>query len=86
MMSQICIVLLAFVKAKSLVEAINIVNENKYCNGASIFTKSAKAARKFQTEIEVGQESERAWRYHIQTDLKIHYAAGKAVYKVKDKS
>ncbi|KAK6945835.1 Aldehyde dehydrogenase domain [Dillenia turbinata] len=42
-------------QAKSLEEAISIVNANKYCNGASIFTKSAVAARKFQTEIEVGQ-------------------------------
>ncbi|XP_027365464.1 methylmalonate-semialdehyde dehydrogenase [acylating], mitochondrial-like [Abrus precatorius] len=36
-------------------EAINIVNSNKYGNGASIFTTSNAAARKFQTEVEVGQ-------------------------------
>ncbi|GLU08070.1 hypothetical protein SLE2022_249990 [Rubroshorea leprosula] len=39
----------------SIEEAIDIVNKNKYGNGASIFTTSGVAARKFQTEIEVGQ-------------------------------
>ncbi|XP_057978213.1 methylmalonate-semialdehyde dehydrogenase [acylating], mitochondrial-like isoform X6 [Malania oleifera] len=39
----------------SLEEAINIVNKNRYGNGASIFTTSGITARKFQTEIEVRQ-------------------------------
>uniref|UniRef100_A0A5B7BQP4 Aldehyde dehydrogenase domain-containing protein n=1 Tax=Davidia involucrata TaxID=16924 RepID=A0A5B7BQP4_DAVIN len=39
----------------SLDEAINIVNRNKYGIGASIFTSSGAASRKFQTEIEAGQ-------------------------------
>ncbi|KAM2994214.1 hypothetical protein FF2_046212 [Malus domestica] len=42
-------------EADSLDEAISIVNRNKYGNGASIFTTSGVAARKFQTEIEAGQ-------------------------------
>lgn len=42
-------------QADSIEEAINIVNGNKYINGASIFTTSGVAARKFQTEVEVGQ-------------------------------
>ncbi|XP_057787987.1 methylmalonate-semialdehyde dehydrogenase [acylating], mitochondrial isoform X1 [Salvia miltiorrhiza] len=42
-------------QANSLDEAINIVNRNKYGNGAAIFTSSGIAARKFQTEIEAGQ-------------------------------
>ncbi|KAK9942949.1 hypothetical protein M0R45_008589 [Rubus argutus] len=42
-------------EADSLEEAISIVNKNKYGNGASIFTTSGVAARKFQTEIEAGQ-------------------------------
>ncbi|KAI9110393.1 hypothetical protein K1719_018553 [Acacia pycnantha] len=46
---------LLFMEADSLEEAINIVNRNKYGNGASIFTTSGVAARKFQTEIEAGQ-------------------------------
>ncbi|KAL9685708.1 hypothetical protein QQ045_023159 [Rhodiola kirilowii] len=48
-------VLLTMEAADSLDEAINIVNRNKYGNGASIFTTSGVAARKFQTEIEAGQ-------------------------------
>ncbi|XP_041011593.1 methylmalonate-semialdehyde dehydrogenase [acylating], mitochondrial-like isoform X2 [Juglans microcarpa x Juglans regia] len=47
--------LLLCMRAESIEEAINIVNRNKYGNGASIFTTSGVAARKFQTEIEVGQ-------------------------------
>ncbi|KAF6160655.1 hypothetical protein GIB67_019595 [Kingdonia uniflora] len=42
-------------QADSLEEAIDIVNKNKYGNGASIFTTSGVAARKFQNEIEAGQ-------------------------------
>ncbi|KAK1276894.1 hypothetical protein QJS04_geneDACA005749 [Acorus gramineus] len=44
-------------QADSLDEAIKIVNQNKYGNGASIFTTSGVAARKFQNEIEAGQAS-----------------------------
>ncbi|KAK7363052.1 hypothetical protein VNO77_05181 [Canavalia gladiata] len=46
---------LLFMEADSLEEAISIINKNKYGNGASIFTTSGVAARKFQTEIEAGQ-------------------------------
>ncbi|MED6151696.1 Methylmalonate-semialdehyde dehydrogenase [acylating], mitochondrial [Stylosanthes scabra] len=46
---------LLVMEAESLDDAINIVNQNKYGNGASIFTTSGVAARKFQTEIEAGQ-------------------------------
>ncbi|KAF2294234.1 hypothetical protein GH714_008441 [Hevea brasiliensis] len=42
-------------QADSFEEAIDIVNRNKYGNGAAIFTTSGAAARKFQTEIEAGQ-------------------------------
>ncbi|KAH0458844.1 hypothetical protein IEQ34_011658 [Dendrobium chrysotoxum] len=42
-------------QAESLEEAISIVNNNKYGNGASIFTSSGIAARKFQNDIEAGQ-------------------------------
>ncbi|XP_002518342.2 methylmalonate-semialdehyde dehydrogenase [acylating], mitochondrial isoform X1 [Ricinus communis] len=42
-------------QADTIEEAINIVNRNKFSNGASIFTSSGVAARKFQTEIEAGQ-------------------------------
>ncbi|XP_058760546.1 methylmalonate-semialdehyde dehydrogenase [acylating], mitochondrial-like isoform X1 [Vicia villosa] len=46
---------LLLTEADSLDEAIKFVNENKYGNGATIFTRSGVAARKFQTEIEAGQ-------------------------------
>ncbi|KAJ6948713.1 hypothetical protein NC651_002892 [Populus alba x Populus x berolinensis] len=42
-------------EAGSFEEAINILNRNKYGNGAAIFTASGAAARKFQTEMEAGQ-------------------------------
>ncbi|XP_043711879.1 methylmalonate-semialdehyde dehydrogenase [acylating], mitochondrial [Telopea speciosissima] len=42
-------------QADTLEEAISIVNRNQYGNGASIFTTSGVAARKFQNEIEAGQ-------------------------------
>ncbi|XP_020250543.1 uncharacterized protein LOC109827931 [Asparagus officinalis] len=44
-------------QAESLEEAIHIVNNNRYSNGASIFTMSGISARKFQTKIEAGQVS-----------------------------
>ncbi|KAA8536378.1 hypothetical protein F0562_028856 [Nyssa sinensis] len=46
---------LVCMQADSLEEAINIINGNRYGNGASIFTTSGVAARKFQNEIEAGQ-------------------------------
>lgn len=39
----------------SLDDAIEMINNNPYGNGTSIFTSSGGAARKFQYEIEVGQ-------------------------------
>lgn len=46
---------LCLVKAATLDEAIEIINESPYGNGTSIFTASGAAARRFQHEIEVGQ-------------------------------
>ncbi|CAI2366442.1 unnamed protein product [Moneuplotes crassus] len=42
-------------RADTYQEAIDIVNQNKYGNGAAIFTRSGSAARKFQRDIEAGQ-------------------------------
>ncbi|XP_051142888.1 methylmalonate-semialdehyde dehydrogenase [acylating], mitochondrial-like isoform X2 [Andrographis paniculata] len=42
-------------QARTIDEAISIVNGNKHGNGASIFTSSLAAARKFQIEIDSGQ-------------------------------
>ncbi|MFP6805753.1 MAG: CoA-acylating methylmalonate-semialdehyde dehydrogenase [Pseudomonadales bacterium] len=41
--------------ADSLEDAIKLINDNPFGNGVSIFTSSGGAARKFQSEIEVGQ-------------------------------
>ncbi|KAK5273312.1 aldehyde dehydrogenase (NADP(+)) ald6 [Exophiala xenobiotica] len=41
--------------ADSLDEAIQIINENEYGNGTSIFTNSGAAAAFFQRKVEVGQ-------------------------------
>lgn len=46
---------LCVMRAGNLDEAINIINSNKYGNGASIFTKNGAFARKFQYECEAGQ-------------------------------
>lgn len=42
-------------QVECLEEAINIINRNQNCSGASIFTSSSLTARKFQAEVEVGQ-------------------------------
>lgn len=41
-------------KAKSLDEAIHIINEHQYANGASIYTQSGYWARRFKLEARVG--------------------------------
>jgi len=46
---------LCIVRTKTLDEAIEILNQNPYGNGCAIFTSSGAAARKFQTEADVGQ-------------------------------
>ena len=46
---------LVTLEAKSLDEAINLVNANPYGNGAAIFTSSGGKAREFQHRIEAGQ-------------------------------
>ncbi len=46
---------LCIVSVDTLDEAIRLVNDNPYGNGTGIFTQSGAAARKFQTEIDVGQ-------------------------------
>ena len=47
-------VLLA-INVETLEEAIDLVNDNPYGNGTSIFTSSGRSARKYRHEIEVGQ-------------------------------
>lgn len=47
--------MLVVVKAKSLDDAIALMNRNKYGNGTAIFTQSGATARKFERTIEAGQ-------------------------------
>jgi malonate-semialdehyde dehydrogenase (acetylating)/methylmalonate-semialdehyde dehydrogenase len=46
---------MAVVCVNSLDEAIALINDNPMGNGTGIFTQSGAAARKFQSEIDVGQ-------------------------------
>ncbi len=46
---------LVLVSVDTLDEAIALVNANPYGNGTGIFTQSGAAARRFQSEIDVGQ-------------------------------
>ncbi|WP_154223728.1 CoA-acylating methylmalonate-semialdehyde dehydrogenase [Marinicella rhabdoformis] len=46
---------LCVMTADTLEEAIELINNNPYGNGTSLFTSSGAAARKFQHEIKVGQ-------------------------------
>jgi malonate-semialdehyde dehydrogenase (acetylating)/methylmalonate-semialdehyde dehydrogenase len=46
---------LCVMTADSLEEAIELINNNPYGNGTSLFTSSGAAARKFQHDIKVGQ-------------------------------
>jgi malonate-semialdehyde dehydrogenase (acetylating) / methylmalonate-semialdehyde dehydrogenase len=46
---------MVIVSVASLQDAIELINKNPFGNGTGIFTQSGAAARKFQTEIDVGQ-------------------------------
>ena len=45
---------LVVLRAKTLEDAIALVNRNPYANGTAIFTESGGAARRFENEIQVG--------------------------------
>jgi malonate-semialdehyde dehydrogenase (acetylating) / methylmalonate-semialdehyde dehydrogenase len=46
---------MVIVAVNSLSEAITLVNDNPFGNGTGIFTQSGAVARRFQSEIDVGQ-------------------------------
>lgn len=46
---------LVCLSAESLEEAIKLINDNPYGNGAAVFTRSGGAASKFQKGLEAGQ-------------------------------
>jgi malonate-semialdehyde dehydrogenase (acetylating)/methylmalonate-semialdehyde dehydrogenase len=46
---------LVLLRAPTLDAALSIINANKYGNGTAIFTQSGSTARKFESEVNVGQ-------------------------------
>jgi len=46
---------LSVLSVDTLDDAVEIINNNRYGNGAAIFTQSGATARKFETEVNVGQ-------------------------------
>ncbi|KAF9015529.1 methylmalonate-semialdehyde dehydrogenase [Cyathus striatus] len=46
---------LIILRAENLDDAIDVINVNRYGNGTAIFTQSGATARKFETEVNVGQ-------------------------------
>ncbi|KAJ7071172.1 methylmalonate-semialdehyde dehydrogenase [Mycena amicta] len=46
---------LCVIKSETFEDAIDIINANKYGNGAAIFTQSGATARKFESDVNVGQ-------------------------------
>ncbi|KAG6878649.1 hypothetical protein C0993_001172 [Termitomyces sp. T159_Od127] len=46
---------LVVIRASSLDDAIDIINENKYGNGTAIFTQSGATASKFENSVNIGQ-------------------------------
>lgn len=47
--------MLVCVNVSGLEEAITLINDNPYGNGAAIFTRSGATATRFQKDIEAGQ-------------------------------
>jgi malonate-semialdehyde dehydrogenase (acetylating)/methylmalonate-semialdehyde dehydrogenase len=45
---------LGIVRAKTYLDAVQLVNRNQYGNGAAIFTRDGGAARQFQLDVEAG--------------------------------
>jgi malonate-semialdehyde dehydrogenase (acetylating) / methylmalonate-semialdehyde dehydrogenase len=84
---------LIVLRARSLDEAIAIVNRNPYGNGTAIFTESGAAARRFQRESEVGMVginvpipvpmaffSFGGWKSSLFGDLHMHGTEGVSFY------
>jgi malonate-semialdehyde dehydrogenase (acetylating)/methylmalonate-semialdehyde dehydrogenase len=84
---------LVVLRVKSLEEAIALVNSNPYANGTAIFTESGGAARRFQSEIQVGMVginvpipvpvafySFGGWKSSLFGDLHVHGTEGIKFY------
>jgi malonate-semialdehyde dehydrogenase (acetylating)/methylmalonate-semialdehyde dehydrogenase len=46
---------LIVLKANTLDEGIQVINQNRYGNGTAIFTQSGATARKFEHDVNIGQ-------------------------------
>jgi malonate-semialdehyde dehydrogenase (acetylating)/methylmalonate-semialdehyde dehydrogenase len=84
---------LSIVRARSVREAIDLINANPYGNGTAIFTSSGAAAREFQRGVKVGMiginvpipvpmayYSFGGWKASLFGDKHIHGAEGVAFY------
>jgi malonate-semialdehyde dehydrogenase (acetylating)/methylmalonate-semialdehyde dehydrogenase len=84
---------LSVVRARSVREAIDLINANPYGNGTAIFTSSGAAAREFQRGVKVGMiginvpipvpmayYSFGGWKASLFGDQHIHGAEGVAFY------
>jgi malonate-semialdehyde dehydrogenase (acetylating)/methylmalonate-semialdehyde dehydrogenase len=84
---------LSVLRVATLDAAIALINANPYANGTAIFTASGAAARKFETEIEVGMvginvpipvpvayHSFGGWRGSLFGDLHMHGEEGVKFY------
>jgi malonate-semialdehyde dehydrogenase (acetylating)/methylmalonate-semialdehyde dehydrogenase len=84
---------LIVLRAKTLEDAIALVNRNPYANGTAIFTESGGAARRFSNEIQVGMVgvnvpipvpvafySFGGWKSSLFGDLHVHGMEGVKFY------
>jgi malonate-semialdehyde dehydrogenase (acetylating)/methylmalonate-semialdehyde dehydrogenase len=84
---------LIVLRAKTLDDAIALVNRNPYANGTAIFTESGGAARRFENEIQVGMVgvnvpipvpvafySFGGWKSSLFGDLHVHGMEGVKFY------
>src|SRR6185436_238262 len=84
---------LVVLREKTLEDAIALVNRNPYANGTAIFTESGGAARRFESEIQVGMVgvnvpipvpvafySFGGWKNSLFGDLHVHGVEGVKFY------
>jgi malonate-semialdehyde dehydrogenase (acetylating)/methylmalonate-semialdehyde dehydrogenase len=84
---------LSVVRAKTYDEAVGLIHKNQYANGVALFTNDGGAARKFQSEIQVGMVginvpipvpmayfSFGGWKASLFGDLHVHGKEGVSFY------